>query len=215
MPSSARNRTVAHMHHMIAATTATTAALGCTRASDVQTVTIQPEPLPTVPASVSAEPAPPRPDPTVSATVAQPDVPDPPPNPPPNPTGYLVVDMLPAPARCMGVAGATTAHAVAHRGGHGIVLELVVTLPTKGALSGVRFNGTASAWSSKVVGKTFRSHSTVAVVVVQLASGTVTSLGVTLGVDCGGRGTGSLAVTATFPTAPTHGSVPQLALQDY
>ena len=206
MKSSARGRTMAHMNKMLAASAA---AVGCTRASDVQTVTITP--LPTAPASAAdtatAAPLPPVASATFTATS------EPPPNPPPNPSGYMVVDMLPAPAHCLGVANASKATAKVHPlAGGGVVLELVVELPTGAAFAGTKFSGSYSAWSGQIVSGAFSHQSKVATVRVQPTSGT---LGVSLGVACGARGPGTLSVTATFPSTPAVGSTPSIAMQDY
>ncbi len=199
-PSVSRGRTLAHMHQMLAAT----AAVGCSRA-DVQTVTLTP--LPTVPASATEGTVSPAPlPPTASATVASP-----PTAPTAIPSGYLVVDMLPAPARCLGLASATKASARFHASSAGPVLEIVVTLPSTGNLSGSKWDGTASAWSGQAQSSSF--HGPVATVRVKPATGT-TSLGISLGVSCGAAGSGAIAVTATF-AGPAAGTSASLTLQDY
>ena len=197
-PSVSRGRTLAHMHQMLAAT----AAVGCSRA-DVQTVTLTP--LPTVPASATDGTASPAPLPP-TATVASP----PPTAPTSVPSGYLVVDMLPAPARCLGLASATKATARFHASATGPVLEIGVTLPSSGKLAGSKWDGTASPWSGQVQSSSF--HGPVATVRVKPAAATTSSLGVSLGVSCGAAGTGAIAVTATF-AAP--GASASLTLQDY
>ena len=208
--SSARQRTVGHMNKLIAATAAATA---CTR-PDTQTVTIAP--LPTVPASTDTTPAPPPPQPTASATLTQ----QPQPPPPPDPSGYLVVDMLPAPARCLGVANASKVTAKFHRDGGHMVLDLVIVLPTSGAASGTKFtgSGTTSAWSATVVSSSFRSSDTVANVRLQpttSGSASPVSMGVQLGVTCGARGNGTLAANVTYANPPTESTVPTVTLNDY
>jgi hypothetical protein len=196
---------MAHMHHMLAATTA---ALGCSRTAGVQTVTITP--LPTVPATTADSPPPPPPPPTATATV----VADPPP-PQPDPSGYLVVDMLPAPARCLGLAAAARVTGSFHRAGGAVVLDLVVTLPGSGKLAGTTFTGTASAWSGRVVSARYQHRGAVAVVRIEPAPSAAGSVGVSFGVHCGAAGNGSLGVTASFSGAPADGLIPSLSLQDY
>ena len=200
-PSVSRGRTLAHLHQMLAAT----AAVGCSRA-DVQTVTLTP--LPTVPASATDGTVSPAPlPPTASAALSSP----PPSAPTAIPSGYLVVDMLPAPARCLGLASATKASARFHASASGPVLEIVVTLPSTGNLAGSKWDGTASAWSGQVQSSSF--HGPVATVRVKPAAAT-TSLGVSLGVSCGAAGSGAIAVTATF-AGPAAGTSASLTLQDY
>ncbi len=207
--SSARNRTVGHMNRLIAATAAASA---CTR-PDVQTVTITP--LPTVPASTDTT-APPPPSPTASATLTQP--PEPPP--PPDPSGYLVVDMLPAPARCLGVAGASKVTAKFHRDGGHMVFDLVVSLPTSGAAAGTKFigSGANSAWSATIVSSSIRSSNTVANVRLQpttSGSASIASMGVQLDVSCGARGNGVITVNVNYASPPTESTVATVTLHDY
>ncbi|HEY2367822.1 MAG TPA: hypothetical protein VGH87_15600 [Polyangiaceae bacterium] len=205
--SSVRNRTVGHMHKLIAATAAASA---CSR-PDVQTVTITP--LPTVP--VSTDTTAPPPQPTASATLTQP----PQPPPPPDPSGYLVVDMLPAPARCLGVASASKVTAKFHRDAGRVVLDLVIALPTSGAASGTKFigSGATSAWSANIVSSSFRSSNTVANVRLQPTSSTavLASMGAQLQVSCGSRGNGTLGISVTYNSPPTESTVPNVTLNDY
>ena len=207
--SSARHRTVGHMNKLLAATAAASA---CTR-PDVQTVTISP--LPTAPMSADTTPAPPPP-PTASATFTAP----PQPPPPPDPSGYLVVDMLPAPARCLGVAAASKVTARFHRDGGHMVLDIVVALPTSGAAAGTKFvgSGATSAWSSTIVSSSYRSANTVASVRLQpttSGSASAASMGVQLDVSCGSRGNGTLGVNVTYANPASESTVPTVTLQDY
>jgi len=201
--SSARHKTVAHMHRMLAATTA----LGCSRAADVNSVTITP--LPTVPAP-SDSPTPPPP-PTVTPTVT----PLATVTAPPDPSGYLVVDMMPAPARCLGLAGATHVTGQFTKASGALVLQVVVTLPSSGKLAGTKFDGTSSAWSGQVITTNFRNHNTMVVARLKPASTTSGTMGMTLGVACGAAGNGTLGVTAIFNGTPVDGMIPALSLQDY
>ena len=208
--SSARHRTVGHMNKLIAATAAASA---CSR-PDVQTVTITP--LPAVPASTDTTTAPPPPPPTASATFTAP----PPPNPPPDPSGYLVVDMLPAPARCLGVAGASKVTAKFHRDGGHVVLDLVVVLPSSGAAAGTTFiaSSAPSPWSSTVVSSSFRTGNTIANVRLQpttSGSAASASMGVQLDVSCGSRGRGTLGVNVTYANPPSESTTPTVSLHDY
>ena len=207
--SSARNRTVGHMNKLIAATAAASA---CTH-PDTQTVTIAP--LPQIASDTTSAPPPPPP-PTASATLTQP----PQPPPPPDPSGYLVVDMLPAPARCLGVAAASKVTAKFHRDGGHMVLDLVVSLPTSGAAAGTKFTGSGatSAWSATVVSSSYRSGNTVANIRLQpttSGSASLASMGVQVVVTCGSRGSGTLAADVTYNNPPTESTVPNVTLHDY
>jgi hypothetical protein len=210
MSSSARHRTVGHMNKLIAATAAASA---CTR-PDTQTVTIAP--LPTVTADTTSAPPPPPPPPTASATLTAP----PQPPPPPDPSGYLVVDMLPAPARCLGVAAASKVTAKFHRDGGHMVLDVIVSLPTSGAAAGTKFigSGANSAWSATIVASTLASSNTVAHVTLQpttSGSSSLASMGVQLQVSCGARGNGTLGVNVDYSNPPSPGTVPSVTLHDY
>jgi hypothetical protein len=210
--SSARQRTVSHMNKMLTATAVAGAGASCTRAADVQTVTITP--LPTVPQT--ADPTPPPPPLTASATfTAAP----PPPPPPPDPSGYLVVDMLPAPARCLGVAAGSKITGKFHRDGGSMVLDLVVSLPTTGTASGTKFLASqTNAWSATVVSSSLRANNTIANVRLQpttTGSGSMATMGVQLGVSCGSRGSGTLGVNVTYSNPPTESTTPTLSLHDY
>ena len=193
MKSRARGRTMAHMHHMLAAT----AAVGCSRAEGTQSVTLTP--LPTVPASATDTTSPPPLPPVASATFSAP--PAPPPS-PPDPSGYLVVDMLPAPARCLGLASAARSSARMNMTSAGPVLDLVVTLPAHGSRGGSKFTGTATTWGGgQVVSSSFSGGGTVANVRVKPASAGVTNLDVALGVSCGAAGNGTLVAAVIFANA--------------
>jgi hypothetical protein len=200
--TSARSRTVAHMQQLLATATA----VACTR-PDTQTVTITP--LPTVP--VSADPNAPPPPPTASATFNAP-----PPSPtPPDPSGYLVVDMLPAPARCLGVAASSKAAGKFRRDASGVVLDLIVTLPQSGAAQST-FTGVAGAWPGQVVSSSFNGAKSVANVRLRPGPGasSAASAGVQLSITCAG-GAGTLNVVATFPSPPTDTTTITFALYDF
>lgn len=206
--TAARSRTVAHMQRLVATATAAASAASCTREADVKTVTITP--LPTVtPSDTNTSALPP---PTASATLNVP----PPPVPPPDPSGYLVVDMLPAPARCLGVAASSQATGKFHRDSSGIVLDLVVTIPSSAHAT---FTGaTPTAWSGAIVSSSFRANNSVAVVRARpsaLVPGQVAAIGVQLPVSCGAAGTGTLAVNASYTAPAVDGSMPTFSLHDY
>jgi hypothetical protein len=202
MGAKARARTLAHMNEMIAAAVASTA---CAQ-PDTQTVTITP--LPTVPSTADTTLPPP---PTASATFAPP---PPPPPPPPDPSGYLVVDMMPAPARCMGLAGSSSSTAKFRRDGTGLVVDFVVTLASSSAQP-AKFTGQQPGpMSGVVVTFTYRSGSTIASVRVRPTLPS-SSLGLSLQVSCGSRGTGTLFVTATYAGTAAEGVPLTTALSDY
>ncbi len=210
MTTPARARTVAHMQQMLATATAVAAGASCAR-PDTQTVTITP--LPTVPISADPTAAPPPPQPTASATLGNQPPPAPP---PPDPSGYLVVDMLPAPARCLGVAAASKASGKFHRDASGMVLDVTVTLPKSGAAKST-FNGSApSAWPGQLVSSSFDPTKTVASLRLRPgpASGGSASAGVQLSIACGGGG-GTLEVVASFPASPTESTTPTFSMHDY
>jgi hypothetical protein len=197
---SARGSTLAHMHQMLATATAVATASSCSRPDLQQTVTLTP--LPTVPASIDTTPVPRPPAPTANATfTAQPPS-------PPDTAGYLVVDMLPAPARCLGIAPNAKSSGKFRRDAGTLVIDLVVTLTTSGAT----FTGAAAtAWSAQVVSTHILNNSTVASVRVQP---TGANLGVSLAVSCP-QGTGTLAVDVSYTGTAAEGTPVSLALHDY
>ncbi len=205
--SNARGSTVAHMHHMLATATAVATVSNCSR-TDVQgTVTITP--LPTVPAST--DPSAPPPPPTASATFTA-QHPSPPP-PPPDPSGYLVVDMLPAPARCMGISSSATASASFHRdGAAGLVIDLVVKLPSNTPLNALFTGAAATAWAGQIMSSTFRSNATTAIVRIRPSGST---LGISLPVSCGSQGVGTLGVNITYVPLATQSTPLSLSMHDY
>jgi len=206
MKSQARARTVAHMQRLVATATAASAAASCSHETDVKTVTITPPPAPTGTDIAIASPPPPPPTTTIPA-------PPPPPAPPPDPSGYLVVDMLPAPARCLGVAAA--AHATGsfrHEAGT-LVLDLDVVLGANATFSGAA----PTAWSASVVRSSFRANNTVAVVRLKPPSNVPGThvISLQIPVDCGGGAQGTLSVTATYTAPAQDGVVPTYALHDF
>jgi hypothetical protein len=202
----ARARTVAHMQRLVATATAATAAAQCSHPDDVKTVTITPLPLPAPTDSIVQAPPPP---PTASATLT---VPTPPP-PPPDPSGYLVVDMLPAPARCLGVAQAAHVTGKFFRDASGIFLEVVVTLTSHNTT----FTGLPpTAWSGRIFSSNYRANNTVGIAHVrpQPATGS-TALGLTFPVSCGSAGNGSLGVNVSYVGPAADGMIPTLSMHDF
>ncbi len=200
----ARARTVAHMQQLLATATA---AVACTK-PDTQTVTITP--LPTVPASTDPNASPPPPPtPIASATFNPP----PSPPPPPDPSGYLVVDMLPAPARCLGVAASSKASGRFRRDGSNLVLDVTVTLPKTGAAQST-FTGVAGAWPGQVVSSSFDGSKTIAHVRLSPGTSASTGAGVQLSITCAG-GAGTLNVSASFASPPNESTTPTFSLHDY
>ena len=125
---------------------------------------------------------------------------------PPPTAGYLVVDMLPAPARCLGVAQASTAAGHFEAGG---VLRIVITLKT----AGVTFASlTPTAMGAQLVSSTFPT-STTADVVIRPTGGQLA--GVNLPVTCRSSGSGTLFVHATFTGPPALGRPVNITLTDY
>ncbi len=206
------------MHQMLATATATAVA-SCTQPEVQQTVTITP--LPTTSTTDTSTAVAPPPPPTTSAIAtasATANATSLPPT-PPNPTaGYLVVDMLPAPARCLGVATSTKTTARFRRDGSGIVLDIAVTLPATTSLGAISFTGTAATvWGGTIVTSTVQPHTHVASARVRplaAASGNV-SIGVTFEVSCGSAGVGQLAVTSTFTAPATESTTAHVLVHDY
>ncbi len=121
--SSVRQRTVGHMHKMIAAAGALAS---CTRpvTQPDNTMTIPAPSAPSASTSVTTTVTPPMP--SLTASVTPPIVP-PVPTPTAPATGYMVVDMLPSPARCYGAAASMTAVAVWKQDATGFYAEVVIT----------------------------------------------------------------------------------------
>jgi hypothetical protein len=227
MSNQSRTRTLVHMHRMLAI--AGSGAVATEACRDVgQPATIKPEPSasasvtiadPVPSTSVSAAPSdvasssaggiPPAMPPTASATFVQRHPPPPPP--PTNTAGYLVVDMLPAPARCMGLANSSTSTGsfTFVQGGQ-LVLEVIVRLPSAG---GFKLIGTPTAVGGAVVSQAYSNNSTQAVVRVRTPA-TSRSVGVSLPVSCGNAGNGTLYANATF-TAASPGAPVSMSLTDY
>ncbi|HEY1958054.1 MAG TPA: hypothetical protein VGH28_20675 [Polyangiaceae bacterium] len=203
---SVRSRTVAHMQRLLA-TAAVLPLADCTRADtqSSQTVTI-PVSSATAPATATSTAQgtllpPPTATVTATATATAPN------------TGYAVVDPMPAPARCLGLAAASKATASLKQAGADWVIDIAVTLPAGGAWSGTAFaaGGTISPWSGTIVRSSMNNQSAKAT--LKLSPGT-TSAGLTFPVSCA-AGSGSIAITASF-TGPAHaGAQVSLSKNDY
>lgn len=208
--SDVRGRTITHMQRLIA-TAAAIPLASCTKADTqgTQTVTI---PQSSASATASAGTASTTegsllPPPTATATAkatatAPPDM------------GYAVVDPMPAPARCMGLAAASKSSAVFKHDASGMLLEVSVTLPSTGPQwAGSVFDASnkPSPWSGTLVSSTIVGHTAVARI---KPSAGVTNLGVSFPISCT-AGSGSVSVTATFSDPPTTATKVTLAMHDY
>ena len=207
--SDVRGRTVAHMQRLLAATAAIPLA-ACTKedTQGTQTVTI---PAATASASATAQATVegsllPPPSATATATAVATA---------PHDMGYAVVDPMPAPARCMGLAAASKSSAAFKRDGGGVLLEISVTLPSSGAQwAGAQFDTSnkPSPWSGTLVSSNVVAHT--AVMKIKPSTG-VTGLGVSLPISCS-AGTGSIAITASFgDPSPTTTTKVTLTTHDY
>ncbi len=200
-----RGRTLAHMQRLLATTAAMLPLTDCTK-SDTQgsqTVTI-----PSASSSATSESSAhgtllvptATATPTAKATATAPDM------------GYAVIDPMPAPARCLGLANATRTSAVFVRDPGGLLLEFSATLPSGGAWAGTTFtpNG-ASAWSGTIVTQRITGLSAVARVKVTAGN---TSAGVSFSITCA-AGPGSIAITSTFTDPPTESTKVTLQKHEY
>ena len=123
--------------------------------------------------------------------------------------------MLPAPARCLGVAASSKASGKFRRDGSGVVLDVTVTLPQSGAAQS-NFTGVAGAWPGQVVSSSFNGSKTVANVRLRPGTGASASAnaGVQLSITCAG-GAGTLNVVATFSAPPSESTTPTFTLHDF
>ena len=206
--SSVRNQTLSHMQRLLA-TAAAIPLVSCTRTDTQGTQTVT---IPAASTSATAQdtsaatqgsllPPPTNTAPTAKPTVTAPDM------------GYAVVDPMPAPARCMGLAAASKASATFKKQGGTLVLEFAFTLPASNAT----WNGTTfqagqkgSSWagtmvSSRVTGSTM-------VVTVNVSPGS-TSSGVSIPIDCA-AGLGSVGINASFTSVAENAKV-TLTMHDY
>lgn len=202
-----RSRTVAHMQRLLA-TAAAIPIAGCTRADTQgsQTVTI-PQAMATATVATNDTTAhgsllpPPSATVTAAPTTTAPDM------------GYAVVDPMPAPARCMGLAAASKTTASFKKHGADWLLEVSLVLPTSGAWTGTAFppGATISPWSGTLVSSNVIGHAAKAT--VKLSPGS-TSAGVTFPVSCA-AGMGSVAITASFSGAPSATTKVTTSANDY
>ncbi|HEY2369603.1 MAG TPA: hypothetical protein VGH87_24560 [Polyangiaceae bacterium] len=192
------------MQRLLAAAAAIPLATDCTKTDtqSSQSVTI-PSASESAPAqsTVQGSLLPPKETPTAKATVTAPDM------------GYAVVDPMPAPALCRGLATATTATAVFKKDAGGIYLELVATLPTGTTWTGTTFvaGQTPSPWSGTVMSSQITANK--ATIKLRPTAGSQ-NIGVQLSISCS-AGNGSIAFNATFPVSPTETTKPSIAKYDY
>ncbi len=206
--TNARARTAAHMRKMMVTAMA---AAGCAREASPSTVTI-----PTAsnaPTTGQTGSLPPLHSATAGASAKPPD------DEPRSDIGYAVVDPMPAPARCMGLAAASKAKAALKADAGGAVLEVTLTLATTGAWQGTVFDttrGSTSAWGGQLVSKTFKgSTATVTVKPTIPASSQSTHLiGVSFPISCA-AGNGNVTVTAAMPMPIHAGATTTVTLTDY
>jgi hypothetical protein len=203
-----RARTVAHMQRLLA-TAAAIPLAGCTR-PDTQ-ATSQTVTLPTAQATATASPSdstaqgsllpPPTATAPATATATAPT------------TGYAVVDPMPAPARCMGLASASKVTAAFKRHGGDWVLEVAVTLPAGPAWRSTTFvpGSGASPWSGTLVSSSVTSRTAKGRLKVPAGS---KATGVVFEVACP-SGNGHLAAAASFPGAPSASTKVAVTLTDY
>jgi hypothetical protein len=202
--SDVRGRTMMHMQRLLAAAAAIPLATDCTRTDTQgsQSVTI-----PSASESASTQSTvqgsllPPKETPSAKPTVTAPDM------------GYAVVDPMPAPALCRGLATATTTTAVFKKDATGIYLEITATLPTGTTWTGTTFvaGQSPSPWSGTIVSSQITANKATVKMRPTAAS---TNIGVQLSITCSAGG-GSIAFNATYPANPTETTKPTLAKYDY
>ena len=202
--TSVRIRTLGHMQRLLATAAALPMAGACTKTDTQgsQSVTI-----PSASASASTQATvegsllPPKETATAKPTATAPDM------------GYAVVDPMPAPALCRGLATATTTTAVFKKDAGGIYLELTATLPTGTTWTGTTFvaGQSPSPWSGTIISS--QVTATKATVKMRPTAGSQ-NIGVQLSISCS-AGAGSIAFNATFPAAPTETTKPTLQKFDY
>lgn len=199
MARDVRQRTLMHMHRMVATATAVGTAAACTKPDATQGPQVVTIPSSTASATAVVTTPPP---PTTSAPT-----PPPPPTGPPD-HGYLVVDMLPAPALCAGIASSTTASTTYQIGkGGGVVLRVTVHLG-----GGATWSGLApSAW-----GSVLQSHSTNAAkdVIDLFVKPQAAQIGLSIPITCP-KGPGTISVSVTGPPVPKPGDTTTVSIYDY
>lgn len=204
--SSVRSQTLSHMQRLLA-TAAAIPLASCTRTDSsqgTQTVTI---PVASTTTATTQETAQgsllPPPSATATAT-AQPTA--------THDMGYAVVDPMPAPARCMGLASASKASAAFKKEAGVLVLEFTLTLPNGSQWHGTTFQ--AGAKPSSWAGPMLSSHANGSTMVVKVnVSPGSTSAGVSIPIDCA-AGQGSIALNASFTSVAENAKV-NLTTHDY
>ncbi len=190
------------MQRMVATATAVGTAAACSKpdaTAGPQTVT-----LPPTTTSDASAPAPPPPTASVSATAS---APEPPPTGPPG-HGYLVVDMLPAPALCAGIAASTTTSAAYQLGkGGGVVLRVTVKLGGGATWSGVP----PTSWGSVMQSHTTNASKDVVDVYVKPQAA---QIGISLPITCS-KGPGTLSTSVNGPPAPKPGDATNVNVYEY
>jgi len=201
-----RGRTLAHMQRLLATTAAVVPLASCTRSDmqGTQTVTIPMSSASATTQDTSQGSLLPPPTATAVATAIPTATAD---------MGYAVVDPMPAPARCLGLANASKANATFKRDATGLFLEVTLTLPTGSAWAGATFTpgSQPSPWSGQLLSSQV-SHLTATARVRPTAG--VTSLGISFSISCT-AGPGSLSITASFPNSPTDTTKVTLQKNDY
>jgi hypothetical protein len=195
----ARQRTLHHMRRMVATATAVGTAAACSKPDATQGPQTVSLPSATTPTAST----PPPPPPSVTATVSAAPTVDPPPE-----HGYMVVDMLPAPARCAGIAAATTTSTTYVTGkGGGVVLRVTVHLGGGATWTGM----VPSAW-----GGILQSHSANAAkdVVDLYVKPQAVQIGLSIPITCS-KGPGTISVAVTGPAAPKPGDATTVTIDDY
>ncbi|CAN5571776.1 hypothetical protein BH09MYX1_BH09MYX1_53400 [soil metagenome] len=198
-PRHTRERTLMHMHRMVATATAVGTAAACTKPDTTQ----GPQTV-TIPSATTTTTAPPPPTVPIGTTTA---TPEPEPTGPPG-HGYLVVDMLPAPALCAGIASSTTA-TTSYQIGKGGALVLRVTVKLGG---GATWSGILpSAW-----GGIFQSHTTNAAkdVIDVYVKPQAPQIGLSIPITCI-KGPGTISVSVVGPPTPKPGDKTTVSIYDY
>jgi len=199
-----RARTVAHMQRLLA-TAAAIPLASCTRADTQgsQTVTLPPTASTTAPTASATEEVhgsllpPPTATATAVATATAPT------------TGYAVVDPMPAPARCIGLAAQSKSTATLKKRGADWVIDITVTLPAGSTTFAP--GSSASTWSGSIVSSSVTSR--VGKASVKLAAG-ATNAYVAFEVTCP-AGPGHLSASASFSGAPSATTKLVTSLNDY
>ena len=201
-----RIRTLTHMQRLLATAAALPMAGACTKTDTQgsQSVTI-PSASASTPATQSTTEGsllpPPKDTASAKPTVTAPDM------------GYAVVDPMPAPALCRGLATATTTTAVFKKDAGGLYLELTATLPTGPTWTGTTFvaGQTPSPWAGTIVSSQVTANKAT---LKMRPTASSQNIGVQLSISCS-AGAGSIAFNATFPASPNESTKPTIQKFDY